>query len=129
MGKLTVYTIPGERVHSLESFYAVIGEAITGPGGYFGRNFDALANCLSGGFGTPVDGYVIRWERSAASREALGYPETVRQLELRRARCHPTNRMRVEDELARAQRQEGPTVFDWLVETISSTLGVRLELA
>ena len=74
------YEIPGEQVHSLEDFYRVIGEVINGPGGYFGTNLDALADCLRGGFGTPDDGYVLRWLRSDDSRLALSYTETARQL-------------------------------------------------
>lgn len=69
---------------------AVIGEAINGPGGCFGRNLDALADCLSGGFGRPDDDdCVVEWRDHQVSREHLGHPETVRQLEIRMSRCHP----------------------------------------
>jgi len=47
-----VYVLDGERIHSLEDFWAVVGEAM-GSGGYFGRNLDPFADCLRGGFGTP----------------------------------------------------------------------------
>lgn len=123
-----MYTIPGEKVTSLEAFYVVIGDAVNGPGGYFGSNLDALADCLSGGFGTPEDGYTIRWRNADASKRALSYPETVCQLERRLASCHPSNRQRVIEDLERAKRGEGPTVFDWLVEIIRETEGVELEL-
>jgi RNAse (barnase) inhibitor barstar len=125
---LLVYEIPGERITSLEAFYRVIGEAINGPGGYFGTNLDALADCLRGGFGTPEGGYVIRWLNADASRRELGYAETVRQLEARLARCHISARDQVRQDLARACRHEGPTAFDWLVEILNSTEGVTLEL-
>jgi hypothetical protein len=46
----------------------------------------------------------------------LGYPETVRQLELRLARCHRTNRISVAVDLAAARHGEGRTVFDWIVD-------------
>jgi hypothetical protein len=32
--------------------------------------------------------------------------------------CHPANRSKVVDDLERAKRGEGATVFDWLVEII-----------
>jgi hypothetical protein len=124
-----IYEIPGEQVKSLEDYYRVIGETINGPGGYFGRTLDALSDCLRGGFGTPPEGYRIRRPRSDLSKEALGYPETVRQLRLRLEGCHPANREQVEEALARALRTEGPTVFDWLVDLIGETDGLRLELA
>ncbi len=122
------YEIPGEQVRSLEDFYRVIGEVINGPGGYFGTNLDALADCLRGGFGTPDDGYILRWLRSDDSRLALGYTETARQLERRLERFDPTNRARVSIDLARARRHEGPTVFDWLIDIIGDTDDVILEL-
>jgi RNAse (barnase) inhibitor barstar len=124
----TVYEIAGEQVKTLEDFYRLIGEAINGPGGCFGTNLDALRDCLHGGFGTPEGGYTIRWLRSEESRRALGCRETARQLKLRLERCHPTARGRVRQDLERAQRHEGPTVFDWLVELIRNAEGVKLEL-
>src|SRR5262245_33941425 len=50
-----VYVIRGAMVTSLEAFWAEMSEAVNGPGGYFGRNLDALDDCLGGGFGTPDD--------------------------------------------------------------------------
>ena len=122
------YVIPGERVTSLESFYTLVGEAVNGPGGYFGGNLDAFVDCLRGGFGTPDEGFVIRWQHSEASKKALGYPETVRQLELRLTQCQPDNIPFVSEDLERARRGQGPTVFDWLVEIICEVEGVELKL-
>ncbi|WP_370872141.1 barstar family protein [Spirilliplanes yamanashiensis] len=66
-----------------------MGAAI-GCGGYFGRNLDAFADCLRGGFGTPEDGdFTVVWRAHEHSRTALGYPETVRQRRgTRRPRTH-----------------------------------------
>ncbi len=112
----TTYVLDGTRIHTLEDFWQVIGEAVNGPGGYFGANLDAFADCLSGGFGTPDDGdYRVEWHDHATSRQALGHGETARQLELRLARCHPSNRPRVAADLRAARTGRGPTVFDWLV--------------
>ena len=58
------------------------------------------------------------WQNHRRSRERLGYEETIRQLELRLERCHPTAREAVGRELEAARRGEGQTVFDWLVEII-----------
>ncbi|WNM39128.1 barstar family protein [Micromonospora halotolerans] len=58
----TVYAIDGRRVQTLEDFWRVVGEAVNGPGGYFGRNLDALHDCLHGGMGAPEDDdYVFEW--------------------------------------------------------------------
>jgi len=124
-----VYVIDGAQVTTLEDFWRIIGAAVNGPDGYFGGNLDALNDCLRGGFGTPEDGdFVFEWRNHEASRRDLGYPETVRQLERRLARCHPTNRPRVALELAAARLGTGPTVFDWLVEIIGTEHG-KLRLA
>ncbi|MEU5658508.1 barstar family protein [Streptomyces sp. NPDC047737] len=114
------YVIDGSGITGLESFWDAIGEAVNGPGGYFGRNLDAFADCLSGGFGTPDDGvFVIEWHDHAHSARALGHEETARRLERLLPRVHPTNRTRVEAELADARAGRGPTLFDELVEIIT----------
>jgi RNAse (barnase) inhibitor barstar len=111
------YEIDGRDFSTLEEFYDVVSRALI-PGADWGRNLDAFNDILRGGFGTPEAGFVLRWTNSELSRERLGYPETVRQLERRLVRCHPTNREYVAADLERAQRGMGPTVFDWLVEII-----------
>jgi RNAse (barnase) inhibitor barstar len=113
----TVYEIDGLDFSTLEEFYEVINRVLV-PGAAWGRNLDAFNDILRGGFGTPEDGFVLRWKNSSVSRERLGYPETIRQLEVRLRRCHPENRALVEQDLNQAQNQSGPTVFDWLLEII-----------
>ena len=124
-----VYVIDGSQVGSLEDFWRLIGEAVNGPGGYFGSNLDAFNDCLSGGFGTPEDDdFMVEWRGHELSRVSLGYPETARQLELRLARCHPSSRSRVWAELKAARAGHGPTVFDWLVEIFEDQIPGRLRL-
>ncbi len=124
-----IYVLDGRRIHSLEDFWLVMGEAVNGPGGYFGRNLDAFNDCLAGGFGTPDDGdFAVEWRDHAYSQQALGYAETARQLEIRLGRCHHTNRPRVAKELAAARADEGPTVFDWLVTTFDEQVPGALVL-
>jgi RNAse (barnase) inhibitor barstar len=67
-----VFRIDGRKVKSINDFYREIGRAVNGPGGYFGRNLDALADCLRGGFGTPEDRpFEFEWRHSALSRQHL----------------------------------------------------------
>ena len=47
----TTYHLDGLNVTDLAGFYCAIGEAVNGPGGYFGWNADALHDCLRGGWG------------------------------------------------------------------------------
>lgn len=110
-----IYVLDGTQVRTLEDFWRLIGEAVNGPGGYFGKNLDSFADCLSGGFGQPDDDdYVVEWRDHQASRTYLGHPETARQLEILLSRCHPTNRPVFDAKLTAARTGQGPTVFDWL---------------
>ena len=71
-GVPVVYRLDGRKIRSPSDFYREIGAAVNGTGGYFGRNLDALADCLRGGFGTPDDrAYRFDWQHSALSRSYL----------------------------------------------------------
>ena len=111
------YTIDGSRITSLETFYDEISRALV-PGYHWGRNLNAFNDILRCGFGTPDEGFTLRWAHSNASREALAYPETVKQLELTLRHCHPDNVESVLQQLAAARAGNGPTVFDWLLDII-----------
>ncbi|GGF15894.1 barstar family protein [Williamsia phyllosphaerae] len=72
-GDTVRYEIDGSAISSAADFYAEIGRAVNGPGGYFGSNLDALADCLRGGFGTPESGdFEFVWRDSATTRAQLG---------------------------------------------------------
>lgn len=122
-----IYTLEGARFATLEGFFAEVGRVLI-PGAAWGRNLDAFDDILRGGFGTPPGGFTLVWRDAARSRRTLGYPETVRQLEQRLARCHPSNRALVAAELALARRGAGPTVFDWLTAIIAQHDDIALEL-
>jgi len=111
------YILDGAKVTSLESFYEQVSISLI-PGTDWGRNLDSFNDILRGGFGTPERGFILRWTHSDVSREHLGYPETVRQLERQLERCHSTNRATLRVKLGEARQGKGATVFDWLVEII-----------
>ena len=70
--KPVIFQIDGRKIKSANDFYREIGSSVNGPGGYFGRNLDALADCLRGGFGTPENRpYEFEWQHSALSRRYL----------------------------------------------------------
>lgn len=118
MSPKRVYEINGKDFASLDEFYDEISKKLV-PNAVWGRNLDAFNDILRGGFGTPNGGFILRWRNSRISRERLGYEETIRVLQLRLRRCHPTNRDRAAQELATAEAHQGETVFDWLVGIIS----------
>lgn len=114
-----VYELDGGKFSTLEEFYDEVSRLLI-PGANWGRNLDAFDDILGGGFGTPNNGFILRWKNSQLSRDRLGYAETVRQLQVRLIRCHPSNREHVRAEIQAACDNTGPTVFDWLVQIIST---------
>ncbi|TXS38983.1 barstar family protein [Streptomyces sp. OR43] len=113
------YVIDGSRVTGLDSFWHEVGEAVNGPGGYFGKGLDSFADCLRGGMGTPDDGdFVIEWRDHTLSARALSHDETARFLRGLAGRAHASNLPRLRQELARAEAGLGPTLFDRLLEII-----------
>ncbi|MEV0902428.1 barstar family protein [Actinoplanes sp. NPDC049802] len=64
------YDLDGRFVTDIEGFYCAIGEAINGPGGYFGWNLDALDDCLHGGFGARIP-FRLTWHNSDVARQHL----------------------------------------------------------
>jgi len=54
----------------LAGVYCALGEAVNGPGGYYGANLDALADCLRGGFG-PVPPFELTWRGGLAPESVL----------------------------------------------------------
>ncbi|MEV7471865.1 barstar family protein [Streptomyces kronopolitis] len=63
--------IDGSKTGTRSSFFCALGEAMNGPGGYFGSNLDALIDCLSS---TRRAGQELRvaWDNFSSSREKLG---------------------------------------------------------
>ncbi len=112
-----VYVIDGANFSTLEGFAGEVSRVLI-PGHRWRGNLDAFNDILHGGFGTPEEGFVLVWRNSELSRERLGYPETVRYLEDRIRRCHPSNVPIFAGDLRAAERGTGPTVFDWLVDII-----------
>ncbi|MFY1652528.1 barstar family protein [Solwaraspora sp. WMMB762] len=69
----TTYELDGRNVTDVEGFYCALGEAINGPGGYFGSNADALHDCARGGWGAAVP-FKLVWRHSAVAQERLSPP-------------------------------------------------------
>ncbi len=65
-----VYHLDGTHVTDEAAFYLALGEAINGPGGYFGWNLDALDDCLRGRFGARTP-FTLIWNDSHVARRSL----------------------------------------------------------
>jgi hypothetical protein len=64
------FFMDGENIHDIASFFCAIGEAMNGPGGYYGRNLPALADCFAGGCG-PRAPYALYWSHFDVARGSL----------------------------------------------------------
>ncbi|MDI6102306.1 barstar family protein [Actinoplanes sp. NEAU-A12] len=65
------YHLDGRFVTDVHGFFCALGEAVNGPGGYYGWNFYAVHDCLtSAGFGARGPFRLI-WHDSAVAREHL----------------------------------------------------------
>ena len=72
--------VDGGRVDSFEMFFICLGEAVSGPGGYFGWDLQSLHDCLHGGFGLRRDGHIV-FQDSRKMKRMLGPKELIRYLE------------------------------------------------
>ncbi|MEV0899670.1 barstar family protein [Actinoplanes sp. NPDC049802] len=64
------YHLAGRHITDVEGFFCAIGEAINGPGGYFGWNLGALHDCAGGGWGA-APGFRLVWHDSEVARAHL----------------------------------------------------------
>lgn len=65
------YELDGRIIGDEPGFYCAIGEALRGPGGYFGATLDAFGDCLRGGFGVRAP-FTLRWTAANTSRASVG---------------------------------------------------------
>jgi Barstar (barnase inhibitor) len=56
----TVFELDARLVTNRAGFFCALGEAVNGPGGYFGADADGLADCFAGGFGARPP-FTLRW--------------------------------------------------------------------
>ncbi|MGW4807492.1 barstar family protein [Kitasatospora sp. NPDC004272] len=78
------YHLAGAGLRDGPGLHCAIGEALLGPGGYYGREWNGLRDCLGGGFGL-VPPFTLHWHGFAATERELageggpaagsGYPE------------------------------------------------------
>ncbi|MFF4979422.1 barstar family protein [Streptomyces sp. NPDC001046] len=65
-----VYRLDGRHITDEPGLYLALGEAVNGPGGYFGACLDALDDCLRGGFGHTSPA-TLHWKDATVAREHL----------------------------------------------------------
>ncbi|MEU1202259.1 barstar family protein [Streptomyces sp. NPDC005813] len=66
----TTHHLDGRHVTDEHGFFCALGEAVNGPGGYFGRDLDTLDECLRGGWGTAWP-FTLVWHDADVARARL----------------------------------------------------------
>ena len=124
----TVFTLNGANIDEEYAFYCALGEAVNGPGGYFGANDMSIQDCCFGQFGAALP-FTIRIKSAEACRNGLG----AKALETWARRCLQAEdyldedmRLYLEESLEKATAGER-TLFDEFTEILESH-GVRFEL-
>ncbi|WP_151482668.1 barstar family protein [Streptomyces albicerus] len=73
------YHLEGRHITDDQGFFCAIGEAVNGPGGYFGWGIDALTDCLRGRWGAARP-FTLVWHDAEVARTCLGLvPRTDRR--------------------------------------------------
>lgn len=121
------YVLNGERFDTLDEFYVEVGRVFVN-GELWGENLEALGILLYGGIRQIPNEFRLVWRHAQLSRERLGYPETVRQLTLQIRDCHPKVLIKTAWALRAALRQQGATVFDWIIQIVKEHPNVELLL-
>jgi hypothetical protein len=67
----TVHRLDGRHVTDLNGFFCALGEAVNGPGGYFGWNWYAVEDCLRGAWGAAAPVRLV-WGDAGIAREHWG---------------------------------------------------------
>jgi RNAse (barnase) inhibitor barstar len=120
----TRYEIDGTQFEDLQGFYDEVSRKLI-PGASWGRNLDAFNDILSGGFGTPPEGFTLIWRNSAISRSRLGHSEYAKLVEERLARYRSDQSLA---DLDAARSGRGRTIFDLLLEIVKGHPEVELVL-
>ncbi|MCX5376540.1 barstar family protein [Streptomyces sp. NBC_00091] len=65
------YHLDGRHITDAEGFFCAVGEAVNGPGGYFGRCHNGFSDALGGGFGARWP-FTLVWHDHEVARRCLG---------------------------------------------------------
>ncbi|MFI0452943.1 barstar family protein [Actinomadura sp. 6N118] len=63
------FELDGTFVTESAGFFCAMGEAVNGPGGYYGIGLDSLSDCLCGGYGT-AGRFTLAWNDFEVARRA-----------------------------------------------------------
>jgi RNAse (barnase) inhibitor barstar len=123
MNFMKTIILDGEKFNDLDSFYDEVQRIFCPEFPGFGRNLDAFNDVLRGGFGVFEEGEPVTlvWRSSEKSRKDLGHEAEANLLRVMMTRAHSSNLPSINERLLKAEKNEGPTLFDELVSIIRNS--------
>jgi len=118
---LKTFIIDGNNFSDLQSFYNEVVNVLTKDfADKFGRNMNAFDDILMGGFSKfeYQEAITLIWKNVEKSKIDLGWPETIKYIEDKLKKCHPSNIKSVENDLKLAKEGKGQTLFEIIVDRI-----------
>lgn len=111
-----VFEIDGDKFDDFAGFIREFNRAfVAHVGGQWNGNLDAFHDYLS----WPSDPYTLRWRKSWKSRRDLGYEATIVWYLKKIMDSSPPSKSTWWEPLQAARKHQGPTLFDWLLESIA----------
>ncbi|WP_145050035.1 barstar family protein [Paenibacillus xylanexedens] len=78
------FQMDGTYMTSYASFFCALGEAMNGPGGYYGSDFNSFIDCTYGGFGA-IAPFTLKWANHQVARSYLDNNAWHREIDWLRA--------------------------------------------
>ena len=127
---IKTFTIDSDCFSNLAEFHDEVQRVLTDDFKRYGKNLDAFNDILRGGFNRFEYGENIKliWKNSSKSKRDLDFPETVKYHKDNLTRVHPSNIDSAKKLLEEAEKSQGPTLFDIIIEIIQRNENVELIL-
>lgn len=93
-----LFFLDGTYVTDYCSFFCALGEAIRGPGGYYGFDFNSFIDCLHGGYGARAP-FTLIWKNVQVAQKSLDLQAWVKEIGYKRRRDFELNEEPVFEEL------------------------------
>ncbi|WP_235206613.1 barstar family protein [Paenibacillus tyrfis] len=93
-----LFFLDGTYVTDYCSFFCALGEAIRGPGGYYGFDFNSFIDCLHGGFGARAP-FTLIWKNVQVAQKYLDLQAWLKEIDYKRKRDVKLNAEAIFEEL------------------------------
>jgi len=124
-------TINADNFSDLPAFYEEIDKLfMKGIDWKLGHSLDALNDILYGGFGVydPGELVLVLWQNVSKSKKDLGVEETRKNYQMKIEKGYPYNVRLFQEKLLELENDNGPTLFDIIIEIFGDHKNIELRL-